>query len=165
MTFTSVKAMRDVRHDGTSSFRCGRCGAVKPAGEPGGITCGYGYGLDGPGWGVDSPICFACCGELDRERMKTDGRATLYLSDPSCAVGRPRGTCPVYTREGNVSNWPGSLSFPVLYLKHGRHNIARVRTDCWFNGPDGFIWHGYSIGDYTQIAHCRRTRKKIGEPV
>ena len=77
--------------------------------------------------------------------MINTGKATLY-----------------YTKQGDawtVTDWPGRLSFPALGRKTSWHNIGRERVDFWFVGPDGFVWHGYQIGDWNQIAHCKRTKR------
>jgi hypothetical protein len=42
----------------------------------------------------------------------------------------------------------------------GRHNIAGVRYDVWFRGPDGHVWWGVQYGDMTQICHCKRTKEE-----
>ena len=101
------------------------------------------------GWGYDedrNPYCYKCCANRDVAGMKENGRATLYYVE----------------RDGRwfVTNWPGSLSFPVTYRKSGRHNIAGTRDDYWFHGPDGHVWHGYTLGNFTQVAHCKRTKEK-----
>lgn len=95
------------------------------------------------GYGVDSEgrkHCYACCAERDKAEMIKTGRATLYLSGKE------------------VSNWPESLKFRVNYVRKGRHNMARVRYDVRFIGPDGKPWHGVQYGDNTQIVHCRRIK-------
>lgn len=89
-------------------------------------------------------VCYACCAEDDKARMIETGRAMLYLTT---------------TAPAHVSNWPGSLSFPVPYISRGRHNMARVRYDVTFTGPDGRQWRGTQYGDNTQICHCRRLSK------
>lgn len=59
-----------------------------------------------------------------------------------------------------VSNWPGTLRFDCL-IRKGRHNIAGTRHDVWFDGPDGYVWHGTQYGEWTEICHCRRTQRKV----
>jgi hypothetical protein len=97
----------------------------------------YGNGLPlFTGYGVDretgAKACHECCAVADREAMTQTGRATMYL-----------------TKDG-VTNWPGSLRFPVRQMRVGRHNIARVRYDFRFTGPDGAEWAGVQYGDNTQ---------------
>jgi hypothetical protein len=74
--------------------------------------------------------------------MLKDGRTVLYLD----------------TVKRQLTNWPGSLVFPVHHIRTGAHNIARRRYDAWFRGPDGQTWHAIQYGDMTQLAHCRRTK-------
>ena len=103
------------------------------------LSCTTGYGLN-PIDGKRS--CYKCCAAIDATYMKEKGRIALYLT------------------ESGVTNWPGSLSFPVLARTKGGHNIAQSRYDVWFRGPDNFIWHGVQYGENTQICHCRRTKKQ-----
>lgn len=104
------------------------------------FTTGYGVMPDG------KKHCYDCCGEMDREFMVREGKMVLYLTD----------------RE--VTNWPGTLKFKCYHKREGRHNIARVRYDVWFNGPDehgnmtGAKWWGVQYGNFTQICHCRRIK-------
>ena len=94
-----------------------------------------GYGLDAAG----KKFCYACCAEQDKKHMRTIGRITLYLHNKE------------------VTNWPGSLRFPVAYSKTSRHNMAGTRTDVWFNF-EGTRWHGYQIGNFTEVCHCRQIK-------
>lgn len=91
--------------------------------------------------------------------MIETGRAVFYLSEPS--KPRPPGSL---THAGwTVSNWPGSLSFKCTDLsKSKRPGFGGMypREDFHFNGPDGFVWHGFRQGHHTQIAHCKRTKRK-----
>jgi len=107
--------------------------------------CTTGYGTDSAG----RTFCFACAANLDRATMIRTGHSRnlpLYLSPTS---GR--------RHMGSVGNWPGTLTFHVLRIQEGRHNIAGSRADVWFHGPDGHVWHGTQYGDWTQIVHCKRT--------
>lgn len=115
---------------------CDRCGG--PCEPRGGAS---GYGVDAEG----RTYCYPCCAKRERERMTSDGRATLYLS---------RTADNVWT----VTDWPGELRFAVRAVRRGRHNLAGTRTDAWFAGPDGHLWHAVQYGDDNQIARCRRTR-------
>lgn len=97
------------------------------------------------GYGTDPETgkrhCYACCAERDKQRMRDDGRITLYLTDRT------------------VTNWPGSLKIPVHHLRKGAHNMARTRYDVWFSF-EGALWHGVQYGENTQICHCRKTKGK-----
>ena len=138
-TILETKAdLRNVRHEPGLQFRCAECGIAKDVQITGGS--GYGYNDD------DRPVCYECCGKLDRERMTRDGRATLYLTRGESGAG------------AELTNWPGTLRFAVSYVRKGRHNIARVRYDVRFTGPDGRPWVGTQYGDNTQICHCRRVK-------
>lgn len=96
-------------------------------------------------------ICWDCAAMRDLGRMLLEGNSRslpLYLSKKD---------------DGNwhVSNWPGTLSFAPYAIRKGHHNIGRTREDVWFNGPDGYVWHGICIGEWTQICHCKRTALKV----
>jgi hypothetical protein len=75
--------------------------------------------------------------------MIADGKGILYLTE----------------KDGRyiLTDWPGKLAFPCRVTK-GRHNMARVRYDARFTGPDGKQWHSVTYGDNTQIAHCKRLK-------
>lgn len=108
-------------------------------------TTGYGIAADG------TKHCYECCAKRDREQMIADGQAMLYLTTRERENG---------LRQHFLTNWPGSLEFKVAGSpSESWHNWARKRYDVWFRGPDGFIWHGYQVGDMTQICHCRRTKR------
>jgi len=107
-----------------------------PPSKHGSYTTGYGITPDG------GKHCWDCCAKYDRQRMIDTGKIILYL-----------------TRKGNIdiaTNWPGTLSFNVSVPSVGRHNLAHVRYDVWFRGPDNKQWHGVQYGYNTQILHCKR---------
>lgn len=113
------------------------CDCGHPESPHSDITRGYGTNADG------ATLCYDCCLEQDKENMRTTGKATLYL----------------VARNGKyfVTNWLGTLSLPVEFVRKSRHNIAGTRTDVWFafeNKP----WHGYGVGTHTQICHCKKTK-------
>ena len=143
---------------GPRPTHCHTCGASLPKRKPGDCSTGYGCGTAEPvSEHPDAPVlkqgetlgrspatCFACCAANDKARMIDTGRAMLYLTTATPA---------------KVSNWPGSLSFPVSRICRGSHNWARVRYDVTFTGPDSRQWRGTQYGDNTQICHCRRLSK------
>lgn len=90
-------------------------------------------------------ICFSCCAEIDRQYMRDNERITLYLDESNITK--------------KVTNWHGSLEFIVIFYRIGKHNICGKRIDFWFNF-EGFIWHGVQMGDFNQIAHCKRTKNR-----
>lgn len=109
-----------------------------PATEPRSqFSVGYGERADG------THHCYECCAGFERDSMIETGRAVLYLD----MVGR------------TVSDWPGHLRFPIRYLRESWHNIGGKRRDFEFTGPDGAIWSGYQIGQWNEIAHCKRTKR------
>lgn len=137
---------------GKQHAQCYTCGKIIPNGE---------YGIDAQ----DFKHCYECCGKRDLKDMKETGEITLYLSFdfpeymigwPYSKICKPRKYQIVLN--GKVSNWPGSLSFPVKMVNIGRHNLAGVRYDFWF-WADGEHWHGVRYGDNTQIAHCKRIKR------
>jgi hypothetical protein len=71
---------------------------------------------------------------------------------------------PLYltTRDGRheVTNWPGTLRFHVTRHWTSKHNLGGTRTDVWFTGPDGHLWHGVQIGEWNQICHSKRTKQR-----
>lgn len=131
----------------TKSFECSMCHEVKTHPTD---SCTTGYGeIDG------KKVCFACCGKLDEETMKAEGKIVLYLSeDRTNELG---GIGHIVATRGKVTNWPNTLSFPCR-IRKGNHNIAGSRYDIWFTGPDGKQWHGVQFGDNTQICRCRRLK-------
>ena len=92
-----------------------------------------------------STYCYACCALRDVEQMTRDGRTMLYL-------------CKNDTGKYGLTNWPGSLRFPVRHVRKGKHNIAGSRYDAWFCDSAGREWHAVQYGEWTQVAHCRRLR-------
>jgi hypothetical protein len=100
------------------------------------FTTGYGRDNQNRIW------CFDCCGKRDANEMKQNKKTVLYFHD------------------GYVTNWPSTLKLKVQYTKESRHNFGGKRIDFWFNF-DGFIWHGYQIGQYNEIAHCKQTKQEV----
>lgn len=142
-------------------YICAGCGQEIDPPAQGDITTRYGIMRDG------AKVCYPCCGLRDRAAMIADGRAILYLTN------KPN---PSYTGLGTgtnrqpklwfVTNWPNSLTFTALGSpSESWHNIARVRLDVWFYGPDGFIWHAVQYGRNTQILRCKRTKRTNPHPV
>jgi hypothetical protein len=105
-----------------------------------------GYGTDEHG----KRQCYACCAERERARMIETGRATLYLVGPKAGQINMR-----------VTDWPGHLEFIAWGLQRSPRGggFGAQRTDAWFTGPDGYVWHAVNRGD-NQIARCKRTKEK-----
>lgn len=128
---------------------CSVCG--KQIEKPKDGECGTGYGVDDK----DQPVCYECCGTADLQRMIDTGRNTMYLT-----LGYLGGSKIIDRTACKITNWPGTLSYTPISIVKGRHNMAGVRYDAWFVGPDGFVWHGVQYGNNTQIIHCKRTKER-----
>lgn len=157
---------------GPRPTHCATCSKALPVHEPG-HTGGTGYGCSdeesiqlslasAPAF-IDAQIsklkpgehitrskarCYDCCAGHEKQCMIETGRATLYLVDTQASTGRAWA----------IQDWGGRLSFPVSHCSKGAHNMARVRYDVTFRGPDGKQWRGTTYGDNTQICHCRRLK-------
>jgi hypothetical protein len=130
-----------------SETNCVKCGAAfyprhfydpektKP------MDTGYGTNLQ------DERVCFECCALEDLQRMREDGKISLYLTKKDNTWG--------------ISNWPGTLKIRVSNVRKGYHNIAQTRYDCWFV-LDNTWWHGVQYGEWTQIVHCKKTKQQAG---
>jgi len=120
-----------------AEFRCSQCRALKPLQR----DLGTGYARDTS----DNFLCYECAGENEARDLRETGKGYLYLT---------RDKSGAHT----VSNWPGTLTIPVRYLRKGAHNIARTRYDVWFTF-EGAEWHGVQYGEWTQICHVRRLKR------
>ena len=102
-----------------------------------------GYAIDGQ----NRKICYECSADIDRQSMVETGHSRhlpLYLT--------------ISDGKHEVTNWPGTLRFRATHHRTGRHNLGGTRTDVWFVGPDGYIWHGVQISEQSQVCHCKRTK-------
>ena len=118
-------------------FICSKCNTEKA--NPKG-SCSTGYGVNNAG----DLVCFDCCGKDDRAQllaMKPGERTVLY-----------------YTGK-EVTNWPGTFRAKVMYQNTGKHNFGLTRYNYWFRVA-GEDFYGYTIGDFTQIAHVRKLKPK-----
>lgn len=97
----------------------------------------------------DKTVCDVCSMRVELGRMLKEGKTCLYLSRVHNDLNQERY---------KLTNWPGTLEFPVMGWSKGKHNIAGSRIDVWFRGPDYKVWWGVQYGDNTQLAHCRRTK-------
>jgi len=114
-------------------FECTDCKRIKLVPIS---SIGTGYGVTKEG----NKVCYTCCAKQELASMLETGKATLYFC------------------KDKVTDWAGQLTFKVLKQRTSRHNFARVRYDYWFRTPDNKLWHGYTIGDFTQIAHCKQVK-------
>lgn len=97
-------------------------------------------------------VCYDCCADLDRAAMKEHGKIQLYL------VKRDSGWM--------VTNWPNTLQFSAMVTVHKDGHYSPLcgymeRRDCWFSF-DGHLWHGKSVGDWTEVCHCKRLQDTVG---
>lgn len=115
-----------------------------------------GYGQDSEG----KTFCYECFARRDTEQMIRDGKITLYLTEANKQDTAPNGFNGLNGQKVSrwqVTNWPASLKFNA-YVTKGRHNIAGTRYDAYFTGPNNTQWHGVTIGDNTQLCHCKRLK-------
>ena len=120
-----------------AGFRCSCCGEIKPFPFSGG---GTGYALNHQ----NEFVCYECCGKNDAEQLKADRKGHLYFCGDK------------------VSNWPGTLSFPVHHRSYSFHNFAgrNGRCDFWFTAF-GANWHGVCIGKHNQLSRVRQINGKL----
>jgi len=129
------------------------CGHLPTAQAPGAL--GTGYGVDSAG----KTACYQCCADKERAAMIETGRATLYLVRKKSPDGKEFD---IFTR--HVTDWPGLLEFRCREVRHYPRagGFGSQRTDAWFAGPDGYVWHAVNRGD-SDIARCRRTKERAGK--
>ena len=124
-------------------FICHSCKQEVTLGPEG---IGTGYGLDEN----DMRICYRCCADNDRKFMVENGvHGGMYV-----------------IKEGEkyiITNWPGTLRFPVKTYWYGNHNWGGKVMFFRFSGPDGYEWYGRNVpGKYSsQIIRVRRTKEKV----
>ncbi len=95
----------------------------------GGISTGYARRtVDG------QAVCFACCGELDRDALRGVAPWMGYHVD-------------VKGSWGTVSNWPGTFTTPSVVVSTAPWNWDRrlVVATVAFIGPDGAVWTGKHV--------------------
>lgn len=127
----------------TSTFHCDYCQQDVTV-DHYEFTTGYGRDRD------DKKICYECCAKQDAAYMLEKGEITLYLSKDDRS-------------NWMITNWPASLKFPVITLWHGRHNLAHRITFVRFFGPDGKVWSGKQVGEFTELCHCKATKIMKGD--
>lgn len=100
-----------------------------------GFSTGYGVDKD------NKKICFACCGEGDKDTLIKTGKLSGYFNGKE------------------FLNWPGTFRISVSYIRKSWHNFAGKdgRTDFWlfYNGQK---YHGVQIGHNNDCATIRRTK-------
>jgi len=140
-------------------FKCGQCQRIRQSTDA--LTTGYGTDAEG------RIFCYECAADNDRAEMETRGEITLYLVKRE-GKRRPEGARAYTSRVDaagqriytwhEVTNWPGSLSFPVYHLTKGRHNMAGTRYDFCFQDHTGAHWYGTQYGENSQVARCKRRK-------
>jgi hypothetical protein len=127
---------------------CERCGATFPIPPAGGGASGYGYDATN-----DTFLCYACCADDDRAAMVRDGKLGLYLTH---RISDKPDRIVEYT----VTNWPGSLRFPVTYHRawRGRGFGGGYPVElAHFTGPDGKTW-SIRVAGNSQCGTARRLK-------
>lgn len=140
----------------TKELVCAYCAETIAQSKIGnGASGGYGRDKDG------NKVCFACCADLDRAAMRRDGKIVLYLSGVSPKIRK--GFC--VNAAWSISNWPGSLKFQPFgqSVKVSQTNWRLDRYDVWFVF-EGYIWHGVSVGNDSELLHCKRTKEQYPRP-
>lgn len=151
---------------------CEQCGKECKAD---GIASGYAVYRTAEG---ERKLCYECAAAIEQADMIEYGKAYLYLSliqtklppypnekssefdnRPTYWSHKTYGGDTVRTVGAKVGNWTGHLNFKIKTMWRGNHNIAGVRYDVDFVGPDGHIWHGTTYGNNTQILHAKRTKR------
>jgi Zn finger protein HypA/HybF involved in hydrogenase expression len=130
-----------------AKFKCHGCGKTVSF-----QTEDYTYAKDDEG----NTYCYTCGAILDMKSMNEMGKATLFLVEEHPVVDSAGFD---FSKQYHVVNWNHTLKFKVYSVSLSIHNFGLLRTDVWFVF-NGHVWHGYSIGDNTQLCHCKRTKKK-----
>ena len=122
------------------SFFCDGCQQTKL--HKGAYDCGYGM-VDGKRY------CYACCAARDSATLVADGHN--------------RQGIPLYHSKGQdglwyVTNWPGTLRFPIFSQVRKRGPFGRPTVYFSFTGPDSKRWSGFQCGDNNDLAHVRRLK-------
>lgn len=124
-----------------STFKCQSCHRELPVNESGGT--GYARTRSG------KKICYECAGKRETKEISKKSPGSKHLFYLTKKDGR-------YV----VTNWPGSIKYTVTGVKTGRHNIAGTRTDVWFKDHDGNEWHGVQMGEYNQVLHATKIKRR-----
>jgi len=127
------------------TFYCAKCGQ-----KFSGTISSYAITKD------EQRICYRCCAENDRAQMQEQGEITLYLEQTNNRLQDGQARNPKTGNYWQVSNWPGTLKFPVLHFRRGRHNIAGTQVTVEFRDHTGAKWYGRQVGNYSQLRRCKR---------
>ena len=122
----------------TEKVFCHECGCEC---KPDGIFAGYGTDKDG------NKFCYECCGKHDKqelENMKIGEKTIQYLHKDD-------------ENKWWVVNFPSSLKLRIWMVHEGRHNIAGIRRDVWFDF-NGNNFHGVQYGNFSELCYIRRVK-------
>lgn len=122
-------------------IKCQKCGKICESN-----TIGAGYAVDDAG----NHYCYDCSAIMEAQALRdmpVGGKTRLYLIEDT------------QHNRWSLQNWTGIISIPIYQVKQGRHNIAGVRRDFWFDFW-GNAYHGvqYGYGDYSQLAMVTRIK-------
>jgi len=108
-------------------------------------------------------VCYDCVAVRDKWVMDIEGRITLYLDGLLSIKIQGDRIIKRKTKSGvkiTVSNWCGSLEYPVDILRVGNGGIAKVRRDVYFQDHNGDYWWGVNYGNNSPLVYCRRLKGK-----
>lgn len=150
----------------TRHFACHHEGEYKK--HPLSILGATGYAYLHASEGDLRKVCYVCAGNIDKEHMDKHGYITLHLdglmSLRNHMLAREHKHKTPTGVKINVSNWCGSLSYPVDLVRVGNGGMMRVRRDIWFTDHNGDQWYGLQLGNASPLVYCRRIKgKKDGE--
>lgn len=123
------------------TVKCVKCGKIC---KPDCIVAGYAVDNEG------NKYCYKCAAKKSAQTLRDlpiGGKTYLYL------VAR--------NNSWSVQDFMGLLSIPVYHVKLGRHNIAGIRYDFWFEYHDN-LYHGVVYGRDSQLARIKRIKGNAG---
>ena len=84
------------------------------------------------GYADELAMCYVCSGKIEARNMVANGLGELYL------VQKVRAFVHSSAIGWYVTNWPGTLVFPVTRI----HRMPDNSLHFWFMGPEGYEWGG-----------------------
>ncbi len=128
---------------------CSNCSKQIPEQPKGSCTTGYGKDQ------YDNVYCYECCLEHELKEMRETGKTMLYLNHKKLVENPEFPRSFYYT----VTNWTGLFERRIYKIRESKTNWGLTRKDFWFDF-EGFEWWGKQIGEMSEIAYCKRTKKK-----
>lgn len=107
-------------------------------------------------------VCYVCAASIDQDHMDKTGKITLYLDGLSSLRLNPARTNKQKTASGvkiMVSNYCGSLSYPVELVRTGNGGINKIRRDIYFTDHAGRVWWGVQFGNKSPLVYCKRMKE------